>query len=116
MKVAMKLNLIMTSLICTIAYGAERAESFDNQKLYTKIFSDFLEKTNNMNPESMKKYEEEITQQTVTRLAKETITAYIALQQEIPANFISNADAETAELANAHNKNLRQQLLQNQQK
>lgn len=108
MKTAMKLYLIMTPLMCTMAYSAEQPKPFNDQKCYADIFSDFLAKTDNMNPESLEKYEQEVTKQTTTYLAKEFVTSYIALQQEIPANFISNADAATAELARKHNETLKQ--------
>lgn len=105
MKRVVKLYLIMTPLISTIAYSAE---PFDDQKYYAKIFSDFLAKTDNMNPESLEKHQQEITKQTTADLAKEMVTSYIALQQEVPANLIPNADHKTAELARTHNETLKQ--------
>jgi len=63
MKIAIKLYLIITPLLCSTLYGAERVEPFDDQKYYTQIFAEFLAKTNNMDPESMKQYRKELTEQ-----------------------------------------------------
>lgn len=45
-----------------------------------------------------------------------TALNYMDEKQQVPLRIIRNLDPETAELARKHNENLRQQVLQNQQK
>ena len=109
MKITTKLYLIMTTLICSTLYTAEPPTEAE---FYGKIFSDWLVRTNNLDPATLKKVQQEEREKMRKEMIKSAIQADIRCGEKISKKTIKQADPETAALARKHNQDLQWQVQQ----
>jgi len=105
MRVEMKLYLIVTSLLCTTLYSAEKLNA-------DKIIRESHATGKPISQETVN----QLMKQQETRLAKEAVELNIIFGQRVSTKTISRADPETAALAHQHNQKLSAQLQAQQPK
>lgn len=109
----MKLCLLISSLLCTALYSAEKPTI---EECWTRMYSEFLEKTDNGNPEKIAQLQQAETERCTQEIAASFIKHSIRTKQLVTPDLLMQADQETATLAHQHNQNLQQQLLNQDQK
>lgn len=115
MKKAIKFCLIIAPLISASLYSSQEPKQSREGEFYGKIFSEWLIRTNNLDPETLVKVQQEENERVATELATHAAQGYMHWNKPVPMKTILQANAEVADAARAHNKKLSEQLAHAQQ-